>query len=95
MTDARRADRAGWRRRARSLDGWQLVLTLSNCTQGEIWQALHHAGFLIVARDEDLNREWDYCITLAGENPNDRPQRSELPRTQSYRDRMMRGQRIG
>ena len=88
---SQRADRSAWRRAARSEGRWEMVLTLRNCTRGEIWDALQKQTFLGVPSDAELNREWEFAITLAGETPNDAliEQRPAM-RSQTYRDRMMR-----
>ena len=68
-----------------------MVLTLRNCTQGEVWDALQKRTFLEVPLDADLNREWEFAITLAGETPNDAlVEQRPGTRSQTYRDRMMR-----
>ena len=86
-----RADRSAWRRAARSEGRWEMVLTLRNCTQGEAWDALQKQAFLGVPPDAELDREWEFAITLAGEMPNDAlVEQRQGTRSQTYRDRMMR-----
>ncbi len=92
MVALERKHRSGWRRRARSHDRWEMVLTLPDCTAGEIWEQLQRQTFLSVAPDAELNREWEYTVTEGDERPADFVA-STAPLTQSYRDRMMRGQR--
>lgn len=87
-----RADRSGWRRRAKSEDRWEQVLTLANCTAGEIWDALQKRVFLTVPPDAECDREWEFAVTLAGQRPEDAPVREPRTRTNSYMDRMMRAQ---
>ena len=90
----KRADRSGWRRIAKSFGRWELVVTLANCTQGEIFEALQRACFLRVPADEDLGCEWETTITLAGESPEDLPERPQRAgRSQTYMDKMMRATR--
>lgn len=87
-----RADRSAWKRRARSQENWQLVLTLANCTAGEIWQEMQKQTFLQPPADEDLRTEWEYVVTRAGEKPPESEVR-QRQQSQTYMDRMMRAQR--
>ena len=88
-----RADRSAWKRRARSEERWQLVLSLPNCTAGEIWQAMQREMFLRPGADEDLRAEWEYVVTRAGETPPEGDRRQQRQQSQTYMDRMMRAQR--
>ena len=88
-----RADRSAWKRRASSDENWQLVLTMANCTAGEIWQAMQQQTFLQPPADEDLRVEWEYIVTRAGEKPPEGGRLQQRQQSQTYMDRMMRAQR--
>lgn len=89
---AKRADWSGWRRRAKSEDRWELVVTQKDCTAGAIWEALQREVWLRVRMEEDGSptHDWEYAVTLAGQTPDEVPPRSASPRTSTYMDRMLR-----